>query len=171
MSWFNGFDRKIFNLTLKLSQDNKIYKFMRFISRSGDWGVVWLLACLVLLIKPANRRTVELCLITLLFTTVLGEHVLKRLFRRQRPFVTHGPVKLSIRTPSGFSFPSGHTAASVACARTLSSVSPLVACLAYGYAFLMGVSRVYVKAHYLTDVIAGGLIGLACSQAVLWYFG
>jgi len=170
LNWLSGIDRKIFDFTLKLSQDNNIHRIMRFISRSGDWGIAWILACLVLLIWPENRRTVELCFITLLFTTILGEHILKRLFKRQRPYVTHAPISLTIRTPSGFSFPSGHTASSVACARILSSINPLVAWLAYGYAALMGMSRVYLKAHYVTDVIAGGLIGIICAQAVKWYF-
>ncbi|MCL2121023.1 MAG: phosphatase PAP2 family protein [Clostridiales bacterium] len=170
MGWLKGIDRRIFSFTLRFSQESFIHKGMRLISRSGDWGVVWLCTCLVMLIWPQNRRTIELCMIALLITTVLGEGILKRVFRRPRPYVTHGPITLSIPKPNSFSFPSGHTASSIACARILASLHPLAAWAAFGYAGLMGISRVYLKAHYVSDVLAGGLIGLACAEAVRWFF-
>jgi membrane-associated phospholipid phosphatase len=49
-------------------------------------------------------------------------------------------------------------------------INPVVAVIACAYAFLMGCSRVYLKTHYVTDVIAGGLIGLICAEAVKWFF-
>ena len=170
MGWLKGFDRKIFHFTLRFSQESFLHKCMRLVSRSGDWGLAWLFACLILLIWPQNRRVIELCLITLLFTTVLGEGILKHIFRRPRPFVTHGPVHLTIPIPSGFSFPSGHTASSIACARILAMLNPWAAWIAFAYAGLMGWSRVYLKAHYVTDVVAGGVIGLICAEAVRWIF-
>jgi len=170
MNWLKGFDRKIFNFTLRFSKESFAYKYLSFVSRSGDWGMIWLLACLVLLCFPQQRRIVELCLIALLFTTLLSEGILKHIFRRPRPHVTHGPVKLDIRTPTSFSFPSGHTASSIACARILAMTSPTVACIAFCYAGLMGFSRVYLKAHYVSDVVAGGIIGLLCAEAVRWIF-
>ncbi|MDR0469097.1 MAG: phosphatase PAP2 family protein [Peptococcaceae bacterium] len=170
MSWLRGFDRKIFNFTLRFTHESFAHKYMRFISRSGNFGIIWLFACLCLMSVPENRRIVELCLITLLFTTVLGEGILKHIFRRPRPFITHGPVKMAVPAPTSFSFPSGHTASSVACARILSMINPVVAVIACAYAFLMGCSRVYLKTHYVTDVIAGGLIGLICAEAVKWFF-
>jgi undecaprenyl-diphosphatase len=170
MGWLKGFDRKIFDFTLRYTQESFAHKYMRFISRSGDLGMVWLLACFALMIVPDNRRIVELCLITLLFTTILGEGILKHIFRRPRPFITHGPIKMGIPAPTSFSFPSGHTASSVACARILSAINPFVAFVAYVYAFLMGCSRVYLKTHYVTDVVAGGIIGVICAEAVKWFF-
>ena len=170
MGWLKGFDRKIFDFTLRFSQESFSHKYMRFVSRSGDWGMVWLFVCIVLGFIPAYRRVVELCLIALLFTTVLGEGILKRIFKRPRPFVTHGPVKMNVPMPRGFSFPSGHTASSVACARILAMTNPWIAWGVFFYAGMMGFSRVYLKIHYVTDVVAGGIIGLACAEAVRWYF-
>ena len=170
MSWLKGFDRKIFNFTLRFTQESFAHKYMRFVSRSGDLGVIWLLACFMLMGFTGYRRIVELCLITLLFTTLLGEGILKHIIRRPRPFVTHGPVQMAVPAPTSFSFPSGHTASSIACARILAMVNPWVACTVYLYACLMGFSRVYLKVHYVTDVIAGGFIGLICAEAVKWFF-
>ena len=170
MRWLKGFDRRIFDFTLKLSQENLTHKLMWFVSRSGDLGVIWFCVCIVLLFLPGNRRIIELCMITLLLTTIFSEGVLKKVIRRQRPHITHGLEALSIRMPTSFSFPSGHTASAVACARILAAIGLQAAIPAYGYALLMAVSRVYLKVHYVTDVIAGGVLGYACSEAVRWYF-
>jgi len=170
MSWLKGIDRKIFHITLRFSQDTFVYKSMRLVSRSGDMGIVWLFVCVILLMLPGQRRIAELCLITLAFTTLLGEGMLKPIFRRPRPFITHGPLKLAIPTPTSFSFPSGHTASSVACARILAAINPWIAAIAFFYAGLMGFSRVYLKAHYVTDVVAGGVIGLIGAEAIRWFF-
>lgn len=170
MGWLRGIDRRVFHFTLRFSQESIIHRCMRKVSRSGDWGMIWLTACLLLLCWPQNRRTAELCMIALLFTTVLGEGILKRVFRRPRPYVTHGPVIMTIPVPTSFSFPSGHMASSIACARILALLSPWIAVLTYSYAMLMGVSRVYLKTHYVSDVVAGGVIGLICANAVLWMF-
>ena len=170
LGWLNGFDRKVFKFTMGLSHESFMHRCMWLVSRSGDWGKIWLAICLFLLYWPQNRRTSEVCMITLLFTTVLGEGVLKRIFRRPRPYVTHGPATLTIPEPNGFSFPSGHTASSVACARILAPLNPWLAAAVYAYAGLMAVSRVYLKVHYVTDVVAGSVIGIICAKLVKWYF-
>ena len=84
MGWLKGFDSKIFHFTLRFSKESFSHKYMRFVSRSGDLGMIWLLACFVLMCFQGYRRIVELCLITLLFTTLLGEGILKHIFRRRR---------------------------------------------------------------------------------------
>jgi undecaprenyl-diphosphatase len=63
-------------------------------------------------------------------------------------------------------FPSGHTAASTAFFATLA-----LACWRLGAAFLViplliGFSRMYVAAHYLSDVVCAVLIGLLSAYTV-----
>jgi undecaprenyl-diphosphatase len=141
---------------------------MRLISRSGDLGLIWFCACLTLLFWLEYRRIARTCIFTLLLTALLGEGMLKHIFRRPRPFVTHGPVELTIPMPTSFSFPSGHTASSIAAARVLSLAGPRIALAAFCYAVLIAFSRVYLKAHYVTDVVAGSLVGLVCAELMLW---
>jgi undecaprenyl-diphosphatase len=139
---------------------------MWLVSRSGDLGMIWLCISALLLFWPATRIVGGICVATLLATTCLGEFLLKQIFRRPRPYVTYGPVKLTIPMPSGFSFPSGHTASAMAAARVLATLGPWMAAAAYFYAVLMGLSRIYLKAHYVTDVVAGGAMGFICGGII-----
>ncbi len=92
--------------------------------------------------------------------------ITKLLVRRVRPDTTYVQ---SMRTHT-FSFPSGHSTGSMVVygsfAWVIASELPLLlgtlTLLTAGvYIFLVGVSRVYLGAHYVSDVIAGWLLGAA----------
>jgi membrane-associated phospholipid phosphatase len=76
----------------------------------------------------------------------------------------------SLVTTSGTSFPSGHAiAASVtAVAAVIALVPPghrraAWGAVAAGFSVLMGLSRAYLGAHWLSDAIAGVLLGTSCA--------
>jgi membrane-associated phospholipid phosphatase len=89
---------------------------------------------------------------------------LKALYDRPRP-----PGSL-VRT-SGASFPSGHAvAASVTVVAAVIALFPegpkryLWGALAAAFAMLMGLSRAYLAAHWLSDAVAGVLLGTSCAM-------
>jgi undecaprenyl-diphosphatase len=90
----------------------------------------------------------------------------KRVFRRPRPYEA-GDVDLLVRRPAGESYPSGHPAVAAAIAGV---VAPEVRSVARGalerVPRFVGFSRVYVGAHYPTDVVGGVLVGKAVAE--LW---
>jgi undecaprenyl-diphosphatase len=170
MNWIKRFDYKVFLTTLRFSTQSHTNRLMRLVSFSGNGGMIWLALAAVMLFVEELYYLGWQCIIALMITTLFGEGILKRIFRRPRPFITHGPIHLMIPMPSGFSFPSGHTASSVAVATVCWQVGGVFSILVALYATLMGISRVYLKAHYLTDVLIGGVLGYFCGDLTTWFF-
>lgn len=73
-------------------------------------------------------------------------------------------------SPKSLSFPSGHTSSAFTFAMAITMVLKKkgVAIASFIFAFLMGMSRVYVGVHYPTDVIVGAFVGIL--YALIGYF-
>lgn len=86
--------------------------------------------------------------------------LLKRRINRPRPRLPMGFESLA-HAPDRFSFPSGHSAASMAVAApvALAMAGPFPL-LVLSLAALVGLSRCYLGVHYPGDVLAGWLLGL-----------
>lgn len=71
----------------------------------------------------------------------------------------------------GQSFPSGHTTQAFALASVISEHADQtwVSCVSYGLAGLVGASRMEQRQHFMSDVVAGGLIGTFVGKAVVSY--
>jgi membrane-associated phospholipid phosphatase len=87
---------------------------------------------------------------------------------RPRPYQVVADAVLRQPPAHGSSFPSSHTAVTVAVAVALAPflARPLAAA-GIGYAVLVGWSRVYLGVHYPLDVLAGAGIGMAVGGVIL----
>jgi undecaprenyl-diphosphatase len=142
---------------------------MRFLTRSGD-ASSWVLLGLVLLSLggPSSELGGRLAAAAVLATVLVQP--LKRLWRRPRPNCRiHGFTAL-VENPDAFSFPSGHAAAAVAVALAVAGQGHLLPALLAVLALGVGVSRVYLGAHYPLDVAAGGLLGVLAGAATRLLF-
>ena len=93
-------------------------------------------------------------------TPLLVNGGVKGMFRRHRPvWEEDRPRPHRIRLPKTSSFPSGHASAAFTAAGVLSQGDPLWP-VYYGLAVIVSSSRVYVKMHHASDVIAGAAIGV-----------
>jgi membrane-associated phospholipid phosphatase len=90
----------------------------------------------------------------------------KRIFKRPRPYEA-GDVDLLVRRPAGDSYPSGHPAVAAAMVGVVSpEVRPFAQAPLNRLPRFIGFSRVYVGAHYPSDVAGGVMIGKAVAE--LW---
>lgn len=68
------------------------------------------------------------------------------------------------------SFPSGHTVTAFALATAFSFLYPRLRVPAFIIAAVIGLSRIVLTAHYLSDVIAGAVVGVICSLGIKYLF-
>jgi membrane protein DedA with SNARE-associated domain/membrane-associated phospholipid phosphatase len=135
----------------------------------GSLGVVLPVAFVAAVVLAANRRWVELAVLTAaLAITVVAVHEIKDAVERPRP--ANGPGDAE-----GHSFPSGHAAYSVIYAwLAITIVARLRPGLTNGTALiiagigltvLVGLTRVYLGVHYLSDVVSGWGLGVSAFAA------
>ncbi len=117
----------------------------------------------------AERLAGPIRKIAAIFITValagLADDALKIVFGRARPYLWlagddsgFGFFRYSAKFAS---FPSGHTTTSVAAALALGAVFPRWRPAFLLAALLIALSRIVLDVHYLSDVIAGALLGAA----------
>jgi undecaprenyl-diphosphatase len=96
--------------------------------------------------------------------TALIVFMIKRLFKRQRPMGEWGKF---YRLTDPHSFPSGHAARAMMLAVIMLGLSPMVGLALLIWAPLVGLARVAMGVHYLSDVLAGLLLGTLIGVGVL----
>jgi membrane-associated phospholipid phosphatase len=96
---------------------------------------------------------------------------LKLLVRRDRPSVGDGSYVFRAwaerpLTTAGFGMPSSHAVEAFAAAAVLAGWLPETRCLWYALAIGCGVTRLLSGAHFLSDVVAGALLGVLTAHAL-----
>jgi undecaprenyl-diphosphatase len=140
---------------------------MVFCSVIGNRGFLWLMLAAIGLAfterKPAAWRLV----LTVFCTFLVVDVALKAMSGRPRPYEVLSGIQLLISPPTSSSFPSTHAAMGIAGAIAGTRVFPRAAWILWPLGILGGLSRIYVGAHWPSDVLAGGLMGAACAWFVL----
>jgi len=125
-------------------------------------GLTSLVIAGILFLTNEHFLAYELILGTL--TLWLVVELVKFVIRRPRPFLRLVQARIVGYRARGRSFPSGHTSEAFFMA-TLTAQhfhpSVWVVFLLYAAAFLVGITRLYVGAHYPRDVLAGAILGSA----------
>ncbi len=139
----------------------------RFFAIVTDLGGLFSHVCLIFILAlfPSTRQIAfKLGLVQAVVTAIV--QAAKLLVARVRPYNAMDCF-IPLKKERDYSFPSGHTAAAVSCAITISTAAPAVAGFAIFLAVLIGYSRIYLGIHYPSDVVAGGLVGMAMTLFLL----
>lgn len=155
-------------------QTPALKEFMSAVSRWGDWPghTILGLLCVGIAYAAKSRRWMMIFAAMLLACALAGvtNRVVKIAAGRSRPAVTIDAGWKSFRFGSQHNaFPSGHTAASTAFFATLALARRRLGLPFLAIPAVVGFSRIYLNAHYLSDVVAGALIGLL-GAVVTWHF-
>lgn len=131
------------------------------LSSAADHGLIWLAIGAA---TAAGRGDPGIALrlgASMGIESALTNGPVKMCFRRVRPELDepHEPLPYGMHRPITSSFPSGHSASAFTAAVLLAGgpLTPAYFVLAAGIAF----SRVYVRMHHTSDIVAGAALGAA----------
>jgi membrane-associated phospholipid phosphatase len=156
-------------------QNRAVRSFMHNVSRFGDWPSHVALGLLLLGIAwwRGSKKWARIFLSMLLAMALAGiaGHVIKRTVPRARPSVKSelrwGGPRFSTKYHA---FPSGHVAASTAFFGVLFFARRRIGLACLPIPILIGFSRMYIGAHYLSDVVCAAVLGIFCAAIVARIF-
>jgi undecaprenyl-diphosphatase len=151
-------DSKIDSL-IHPARSKSALSLVKRLSHLGDGGAVWLLM-LAASSRRSPRSTLK-AIAVLGLGAVLVNGPLKSLTKRDRP----EPLEGQNFQPHGSSFPSGHAFSSWLVAGMLPRSHPLKT-LATLLATAISSSRVFLRYHHASDVVAGSALGIAAGWSL-----
>ncbi|MGI5977804.1 MAG: phosphatase PAP2 family protein [Candidatus Limivicinus sp.] len=168
-TFFAGFDQSITLAVHKLYEaaGGFFTPFLELISFLGKDGICLVILSLLLMLFHRTRRFGTSMLLGIIIGALITNCVLKVLIARPRPYADENSVfyplwqMMGQHTESDKSFPSGHTTAAFACMTPVFLVgNKRYSWTAFIFAFLMGLSRIYLVVHFPSDVLGGLIVGI-----------
>lgn len=141
--------------------NESLTKVVKLFTNLGG-ALVLIMISLLMLLFIKDKKTVLIIIINLIIAFLFND-LLKHIFVRSRPDSINWLV-----TESGYSFPSGHAMVSMAYYGYLiyllylskNKYKWLLITLSSIIILLIGISRIYLGVHYLSDVLAGFLVAI-----------
>lgn len=137
-------------------------------SNVGEFSILWHLLGAIRALGPRSKAgdAVRFSALMALESLIVNQGI-KRLFSRGRPgSAADNTTVHRLRQPTTSSFPSGHASAAFCAAAVLSHRSPLAPFYRLA-ALVVSASRIHVRLHHASDVLAGAVIGEAIGRAAV----
>jgi len=146
------FDEQITNLIIN-NRVSGLNDLMVFIGGGAIYFLLIVLVAALFLLRKEKRRYVPVLLFSIVLAWIF-KNIISNVVMRMRPELI--PL---IEPISTFSFPSGHAAIVFSVLAILNKGFRKIGKVWLVIALLVCFSRVYLGVHYLSDVIAGALLG------------
>lgn len=150
-----------------------VTNIVKIITHTGD-PIPVILICLTLILIPKTRKRYGLPVSINVIILEIINYTLKIIFARERPDI------LRLITETSPSFPSGHAMINSAIYMMLAfcvhknvenkKVKYILITIFTIYPFIIGLTRVYLGVHYITDVIGGWLLGISLTFVIYKLF-
>ncbi len=170
-SIFDSFDMSVFTFFGEQIQSafmNVVAEFITFFGGS-EFVIPMAVAGAIMIPFKKTRKFGMAVLFAVLVGTLLTNLVMKPLFARPRPYVYYAenPLFMSwyefagAHVESDKSFPSGHTTAAFELGIAIFCVikNKKIAWIFPVFSAFVGLSRIYLMVHYVTDVLGGVIVG------------
>lgn len=155
-----GIDKAIVDF-IHYGLKNSAFDFlMPKITFLGDSGLIWIIISLLLMFTKKYRKIGFTCALGLIFSLLFTDLSIKQWVQRPRPITMYPIENPLIKTPTSYSFPSGHTSSSFAAAWVLYRIMDKYKLWYLVLAALISFSRMYLYVHYLSDIVGGIVIGI-----------
>ena len=155
-------DRPITDFVQSFTSDSLTW-LAKLLTHGGDlWFILLVLAVVSVYLFRKNRQRDFLAVLFSVGGAGFISFLLKLLFQRERP-----SLELALVSETTFSFPSGHSMGSAALGLILiimfwrSRYRWLVFAVSSFYIVIVGLTRVYLGAHYPSDVVAAWCLSAA----------
>jgi undecaprenyl-diphosphatase len=147
-------------------------KPLGLVSITGNYGVVWFVLAAIGALSGGGTTLDRAHRFAYVGGAVLVcqgvTFFVKAIFKRPRPLEVDVDAEHHIALPRSPSFPSSHASMSVTGAVTLSLLYPAWWVAFAALALVLAFSRVYLRVHYLLDVLAGLVLGSVFVTLFVW---
>ncbi len=165
----NG-DHKLMRRINRWSAPQWVRLWMIWATRLGD-GWLWSMMGLIILIFGGQDRFAAIGASGLASASgTIFFMAIKRACNRSRPCATEPHCWASLLPPDRFSFPSGHSINAFAITTPMILFYPALTTGLLFCALSVAVSRILLGLHFLSDVVAGCLIGILIGYGAFLLF-
>ncbi|MDP1833724.1 MAG: phosphatase PAP2 family protein [Candidatus Moranbacteria bacterium] len=145
-----------------------------FVSRMLYLAVFWTLTTIAVFFFAENGKTIAITMtVAASLHFAITEGIFKRLlwkyFNKIRPYIAYPDRIFPIgRMHSDSSFPSSHMSANLAPLSVIVFYYPVIWPIAAVWTLLIAYARLHNGMHYLSDVIAGAILGIAYGALAIY---
>ena len=170
LGYINARDHRLMRRVHRWRAPRWIRRWMILATRLGD-GWVWYALALGVFVFGGSERFLALgAAQSAALAGILIFRLLKRISGRRRPCALEPHCWSHVLPPDQFSFPSGHTITAFAVSISVGLFYPDLLAFLLFLAVSVAASRIILGMHFLSDVLAGALIGTSLGYVFFFLF-